>query len=81
MSSYLKQHGTRVTKQSEPMRSDQVENSAGGYVWAVDKWTRLRRFLILGSEGGSYYASEKKLTKENMGGCVFVPLIGEYGHR
>ena len=27
--------------------------------------TRLRRFLILGSEGGSYYASERKLTLEN----------------
>ena len=28
-------------------------NSAGGHAWAVDVWTRLRRFLILGSEGGS----------------------------
>ena len=27
--------------------------------------TRLRRFLILGSEGGSYYANERKLTLEN----------------
>lgn len=69
MSSYLKQHGTRVTPQSEPMRSDQVENSAGGFVWTVDKWTRLRRFLILGSEGGSYYATEKQLTKGNVD-CV-----------
>lgn len=66
MSSYLKQHGSRVTPQSEPMRADQVPNSAGGHAWAVDNWTRLRRFLILGSEGGSYYASEQKLTKENV---------------
>lgn len=79
MSSYLKQHGTRVTKQSEPMRSDQVENSAGGYVWAVDKWTRLRRFLILGSEGGSYYASERKLTKQNVD--VVRECIAEDGPR
>src|SRR5262249_6803990 len=28
-------------------------------------WTRLSRFLILGSEGGSFYASEWKLTREN----------------
>ena len=28
-------------------------------------WTRLRRFLVLGSEGGSYYASEWTLTREN----------------
>jgi protein-L-isoaspartate(D-aspartate) O-methyltransferase len=38
--------------------------------------------------GGRYYQDlikverkGKKLIKENMGGCVFVPLIGEYGHR
>lgn len=45
--------------------SDQAPNSAGGYAWAVDDWARLRRFLILGSEGGSYYASEWTLTREN----------------
>lgn len=42
-----------------------VQNAAGGYAYAVDPWTRLDRFLILGSEGGSYYASEQKLTREN----------------
>lgn len=66
MSDYLLKHGTRQTPQSERMRSDQVENSAGGFVWAVDEWTRLRRFLILGSQGGSYYASERDLTKQNI---------------
>lgn len=69
MSEYLLQHGTRSTPQTEPMSPDQVANSAGGFVWAVDKWTRLRRFLILGSEGGSYYASERKLTQQNVS-CV-----------
>src|SRR5215475_8497762 len=43
----------------------QVKNSARGHSWAVDEWTRLRRFLILGSEGGSYYASEWTLTRDN----------------
>ena len=28
--------------------------------------TRLQRFLILGSEGGSYYADERKLTLDNV---------------
>jgi 60 kDa SS-A/Ro ribonucleoprotein len=42
-----------------------VPNSAGGFAWSVDDWTRLRRFLILGSEGGSYYASERELTRKN----------------
>jgi 60 kDa SS-A/Ro ribonucleoprotein len=64
--SYLKRHGTRRVPQWAPIpRSDQVPNSAGGFAWAVDDWTRLRRFLILGSEGGSYYATEWTLTREN----------------
>lgn len=45
--------------------SKQVQNSAGGYSFAVDCWTRLDRFLILGTEGGSYYATERALTIEN----------------
>jgi len=44
----------------------QVKNSDGAAVFAVDDFTRLRRFLVLGSEGGSYYASERKLTKQNL---------------
>jgi 60 kDa SS-A/Ro ribonucleoprotein len=64
--SYLKRHRTRRVPQSEPIPgSGQVPNSAGGFAWSVDDWTRLRRFLILGSEGGSYYASELNLTRKN----------------
>ncbi len=48
-----------------PSRVPQVANSAGGYVWAIDAFARLERFLILGSEGGSYYASPKALTAES----------------
>src|SRR5262245_13868694 len=61
---YLKRHGTRRVPQWVPL-AGQIANSAGGHAWAVDVWTRLRRFLILGSEGGSYYASEWNLTREN----------------
>ena len=64
--SYLKRIGTRRVPQAAPIPgSGQVPNSAGGYGWAVDSWTRLRRFLVLGSEGGSYYASEYNLTQQN----------------
>jgi 60 kDa SS-A/Ro ribonucleoprotein len=64
--SYLKHHGARRVPQWAPLPgTDQVPNSAGGYAWAVDDWTRLGRFLVLGSEGGSYYASEWALTREN----------------
>ena len=63
---YLTRFGLRRTRQSEPIPgTDQVPNSAGGFAWAVDDWTRLRRFLILGSEGGSYYAREQELTRGN----------------
>jgi len=63
---YLKRHRTRRVPQSVPMPGvGQAPNSAGGFAWAVDDWTRLRRFLVLGSEGGSYYASEWTLTREN----------------
>lgn len=50
--------------QSEPL-AGQVKNSAGGHSWEVDCWSRLDRFLVLGAEGGSYYATERKLVKEN----------------
>ncbi|HST19146.1 MAG TPA: TROVE domain-containing protein [Gaiellaceae bacterium] len=64
--SYLKQQSKRRAPQSAPIPgSDQVPNSTGGFAWAVDDWVRLRRFLILGSEGGSYYAGEWKLTRES----------------
>jgi len=54
---------TRQTLQSQPIPgSDQVKNQAGGYAWQIDDWQRLERFLILGSEGGTYYVGEQKLT-------------------
>jgi len=54
------------TPQSEPIPGQtQVENNAGGYVYQVDPWQQLQRFLILGSEGGSYYVGQSKLTVEN----------------
>jgi 60 kDa SS-A/Ro ribonucleoprotein len=66
--SYLSKAAAEVASppQSKPLNERQVPNSAGGYSFAVDDWKRLDRFLILGSEGGSYYASEHKLTVENI---------------
>ena len=63
--SYLKRHGTRRVPQWAPLPG-QAPNSAAGFAWTVDAWTRLRRFLVLGSEGGSYYASESTLTREHL---------------
>lgn len=64
---YTAHFNTRATKQSEPIpgRTDMVANNAGGYVFKVGPWDQFLRFLILGSESGTYYVSEKSLTKEN----------------
>ena len=50
--------------QSEPLPG-QVPNRAGGFTWEVDDMKRLRRFLCMGSEGGTYYVGEKELGREN----------------
>jgi 60 kDa SS-A/Ro ribonucleoprotein len=42
-----------------------VPNNAGGWAYEADAWNRLRRFLITGSEKGTFYVSEQKLTVEN----------------
>jgi len=65
---FTKYFSTRQTAQSQPIPGREAamdENSAGGYAFPVDDWTRLERFLVLGSEGGSYYATEQVLTVEN----------------
>ncbi len=51
--------------QQEPANPTQVQNNAGGYSFSLDCWSRLERWLILGAEGGTYYVSERRLTKEN----------------
>jgi 60 kDa SS-A/Ro ribonucleoprotein len=61
---YTQNFGTKVTPQSEPIPGKpMVQNSAGGFTFEVNDWVKLERFLILGTEGGSYYASERELTK------------------
>jgi 60 kDa SS-A/Ro ribonucleoprotein len=63
---YSKHFNIRETPQNQPIPGrNMVDNSAGGFAFGVDDWTRLDRFLILGSEGNSYYATEQKLTVEN----------------
>jgi 60 kDa SS-A/Ro ribonucleoprotein len=63
---YAKTLNRRITPQSQPIPSStQMPNSAGGYSWEVDDWTRFDRFLILGAEGGTYYIAEQDLVKQN----------------
>lgn len=56
----------------------QVPNSAGGFSFQVTDEQRLRRFLILGCEGGTYYSSEKKLGLENAQ-CIVRLIDGGLG--
>ena len=69
MSNYLSRAAGRVATptQAEPLNKRSVPNNAGGYSFAVSDWERFDRFLILGSEGGSYYTTEQDLTKQNLG--------------
>ncbi|MFH5803737.1 TROVE domain-containing protein [Alienimonas sp. DA493] len=55
----------RNAPQSAPADPRQVKNSAGGYVYELDRWVRLDRFLILGSDAPTYYATARDLTKQN----------------
>ncbi len=66
MFKFTKMFSTKTTPQSEPIPgSAQVANAAGGHAWQLDDWARLDRFLVLGSEGGTYYVGERELTVDN----------------
>jgi len=78
---YVKKAGISIRKaapQYVKVREDQVINEAGGYVFKVNDMERLRRFLILGTEGGTYYVSEKTLTKDNA--AHIIKMLDKDGH-
>src|ERR1700743_1335400 len=56
-----------VTPQTEQVlgRDDQVKNNAGGFVFSVKGEDRVKRFLMLGTDGGTYYQKEQPYTLEN----------------
>jgi 60 kDa SS-A/Ro ribonucleoprotein len=67
------QTNNKVTPQYKPIpgrEQEMAKNNAGGYAFVIDKWKRLERFLILSSEGGTYYVSEHDLTKANIQNCI-----------
>jgi hypothetical protein len=68
----LRRVQTRATPQHEKiLGSDQVRNSVGGFAWKVTDWQRLDRFLVLGTEGGTFY---RRATRE-----LAQKLWGHYG--
>lgn len=63
---YTEHFSTKNTPQTQKLPgTNQEKNNAGGFSFVLDKWSQLQRFLVLGSEGGTYYVSEQKLTKDN----------------
>ena len=61
----LKFVNLRQTSQAEQADPRQSRNLAGGWAFTVDRTARLHRFLTIGTEGGTYYASEQAITKDN----------------
>jgi 60 kDa SS-A/Ro ribonucleoprotein len=58
-----------LVPQTEALDARQVKNNAGGFVFAIDDWARLDRFLVLGSDAPTYYQAARALTRENAA-CV-----------
>lgn len=68
MQAYTRHVSGNRTKQDEVIPGKahlMTKNSDGAFVFKLDDWKRLERFLILGSDQNTYYASAKKLTREN----------------
>lgn len=64
--SALRKYATVPATQAEQAHPAQVKNNAGGYVFEVSDLARLERFLILGTDGGTYYVNERDLTRQNV---------------
>lgn len=56
---------TGITQQQPLPGQKMSPNNAGGFGFDVTPQERLERFLLIGSEGGTYYVKEQKLTIEN----------------
>jgi 60 kDa SS-A/Ro ribonucleoprotein len=65
MTDVLTQINTRSTPQTMQADPRQVPNHGGGWGFQTTDEERLRRFLVLGSAGGTFYQGERELTKEN----------------
>ncbi|GAA4793994.1 TROVE domain-containing protein [Actinomycetospora chlora] len=58
---------TRATPQWLRAEDRQIPNAAGGFGFALGDDARVLRFLTLGVDGGTYYASDRELTAQNAG--------------
>lgn len=56
---------SRRTPQNHKADPRQIANNAGGYTFELDDHARLRRFLTLGVDGGTYYVGDHPLALDN----------------
>jgi 60 kDa SS-A/Ro ribonucleoprotein len=71
-----------ATPQTQPIPGREAEmgkNNAGGFSFTLTPWGVLDRFLMIGSEGGSYYVGEKDTTAKSFD--VVKKCIAEDGVR
>ncbi|MDX9980032.1 MAG: TROVE domain-containing protein [Lentisphaeria bacterium] len=66
MFKFQKYFGKKKTVQTCPLPgANQVEMRSGGFGWEVNDWVTLDRFLVLGTEGGTFYVAEQELTLQS----------------
>jgi len=86
MSNYTKTLAGAISPQETPQtqpilgrEAEMAPNNAGGFTFTITPWDQLDRFLILGTEGGTYYQKEQELTVQNAQNVL--RLIGQDGVR
>lgn len=63
---YGKYLNVNETPQGEAIPGkNMIKNEAGGFGFKKGAWERFQNFLVLGSEGGTYYVKERELTLQN----------------
>lgn len=67
MTTTLNRYTPRTHRKIEaPVVTPLVKNNAGGASYTIYLWQRLMRFLVIGSDGGTYYVSEKDHALDNI---------------
>ena len=67
MTNYAKNVNRTVnrTPQNVKATTEQKENNAGGFVFTIDLWSRLDRFLTIGADRNTYYVKAKDSINDN----------------
>jgi 60 kDa SS-A/Ro ribonucleoprotein len=73
---FAKHASTKVTPQTRPIpgrESEMAKNDSGGFVFKLDKWNALERFLVLGTSEGSHIVNQETVVVracESLMACV-----------